>query len=135
MVHLQAKGYLGKHADVNPDGCWQGSFSLRLPQALAVRTENFRFCNDCCGTGVPSHNVEQLVETEGIDIMIALDVSSSMLAQDFKPGRLEAAKEIAIQFVSGRRNDRIGLVVFAGESFTMCPLTTDLRTVVNSLRM
>ncbi len=81
-----------------------------------------------------SHNIEQMVETEGIDIMIALDISSSMLAQDFKPDRLEAAKDIAIQFVSGRRNDRIGLVIFAGESFTMCPLTTDLRTVVNQFK-
>lgn len=78
-----------------------------------------------------SFNVTQNIETEGIDIMIALDISSSMLAQDFKPDRLEAAKDIAIQFVSGRRNDRLGLVIFAGESFTMCPLTTDLRTVIN----
>jgi Ca-activated chloride channel family protein len=81
-----------------------------------------------------SFNVTQDIETEGIDIMIALDISSSMLAQDFKPDRLEAAKDIAIQFVSGRRNDRIGLVIFAGESFTMCPLTTDLRTVTNQFK-
>ena len=81
-----------------------------------------------------SFNVTQNVETEGIDIIIALDISSSMLAQDFKPDRLEAAKDIAIQFVSGRRNDRIGLVIFAGESFTMTPLTTDHRTVINQFR-
>lgn len=81
-----------------------------------------------------SFNVTQNIETEGIDIMIALDISSSMLAQDFKPDRLDAAKDIAIQFVSGRRNDRIGLVIFAGESFTMCPLTTDLRTVINQFK-
>ncbi|MDX9845856.1 MAG: VWA domain-containing protein [Tenuifilaceae bacterium] len=81
-----------------------------------------------------SFNVTQNIETEGIDIMIALDISTSMLAQDFKPDRFEAAKEIAIQFVSGRRNDRIGLVIFAGESFTMCPLTTDLRTVANQFK-
>jgi Ca-activated chloride channel family protein len=81
-----------------------------------------------------SFNVTQNIETEGIDIMIALDISSSMLAQDFKPDRLEAAKDIAIQFVSGRKNDRIGLVIFAGESFTMCPLTTDLRTVANQFK-
>ncbi len=81
-----------------------------------------------------SLNVTQNIETEGIDIMLALDISSSMLAQDFKPDRLEAAKDIAIQFVSGRRNDRIGVVIFAGESFTMCPLTTDLRTVVNQFK-
>lgn len=81
-----------------------------------------------------SFNVTQNIETEGIDIMIALDISTSMLAQDFKPDRFEAAKDIAIQFVSGRRNDRIGLVIFAGESFTMCPLTTDLRTVANQFK-
>ena len=81
-----------------------------------------------------SFNVTQNIETEGIDIMIALDISSSMLAQDFKPNRLEAAKDIAIQFVSGRRNDRLGLVIFAGESFTLCPLTTDLRTVANQFK-
>jgi Ca-activated chloride channel family protein len=81
-----------------------------------------------------SFNVTQNIETEGIDIMIALDISTSMLAQDFSPNRLEAAKDIAIQFVSGRKNDRIGLVIFSGESFTMCPLTTDLRTVVNQFK-
>ena len=80
-----------------------------------------------------SFNVSQNIEKEGIDIVLALDISTSMLAQDFKPDRFEAAKDIAIQFVSGRKNDRIGLVTFAGESFTQCPLTTDLVTVANQL--
>ncbi|OFY13984.1 MAG: aerotolerance regulator BatA [Bacteroidetes bacterium GWF2_29_10] len=62
---------------------------------------------------------------EGIDIVIALDISSSMLAEDFKPNRLEASKDVATQFIDGRNNDRVGLVVFSGESFTQCPLTTD----------
>ncbi|MFA7082104.1 MAG: VWA domain-containing protein [Bacteroidales bacterium] len=62
---------------------------------------------------------------EGVDIVIALDISGSMLAQDFKPNRLEAAKEVAVNFMQERNNDNIGLVVFAGESFTQCPLTTD----------
>ncbi len=69
--------------------------------------------------------------TEGIDIVVALDISSSMLAEDFKPNRLEAAKSDAIKFISGRPNDRIGLVVFAGESFTQCPLTTDHAVLIN----
>lgn len=69
--------------------------------------------------------------TEGIDIVIALDISGSMLAEDFKPNRLEAAKEDAIRFISGRPNDRIGLVVFSGESFTQCPLTTDHAVLIN----
>ena len=69
--------------------------------------------------------------TEGLDIMIALDVSGSMLAEDFKPNRLEAAKNVAIEFVSDRHDDRIGLVLFSGESFTQCPLTTDKAVLIN----
>lgn len=72
--------------------------------------------------------------TEGIDIVIALDISGSMLAEDFKPNRLEAAKEDAIRFISGRPNDRIGLVVFSGESFTQCPLTTDHAVLINLIK-
>lgn len=78
-----------------------------------------------------SSNSWQNVTTEGIDIVIALDISSSMLAMDFHPNRLEAAKDVATQFISGRTNDKIGLVVFSGESFTQCPLTTDHATVIN----
>lgn len=68
---------------------------------------------------------EENIETEGIDIILSMDVSGSMLACDLKPDRLTAAKQVASDFVSGRPNDRIGLVVFAGESFTQSPLTTD----------
>lgn len=78
-----------------------------------------------------SSNSWSNVTTKGIDIVIALDISSSMLAMDFRPNRIEAAKDVAIQFISGRTNDRIGLVVFSGESFTQCPLTTDRATVIN----
>jgi Ca-activated chloride channel family protein len=81
-----------------------------------------------------SSNSWQNVTTEGIDIVISLDISSSMLAMDFQPNRIEAAKDVAMQFVSGRPNDKIGLVVFAGESFTQCPLTTDHATVINLFR-
>ncbi len=70
-------------------------------------------------------------ETEGIDIMMALDVSGTMLAEDLKPNRLEAAKDIASEFILARPTDNIGLVVFAGESFTQCPLTTDHAVLVN----
>lgn len=78
-----------------------------------------------------SSNSWQDVTTEGIDIVISLDISSSMLAMDFQPNRIEAAKDVAIQFVSGRPNDKIGLVVFSGESFTQCPLTTDHAAIIN----
>jgi len=71
------------------------------------------------------------VTTEGIDITIALDISTSMLARDFSPDRLEAAKKVAMEFISGREYDRIGLVVFAGEAFTQCPLTTDRAVLLN----
>lgn len=70
-------------------------------------------------------------KTEGIDIIIAMDVSGSMLAQDLKPSRLESSKKIAIDFIRQRKNDRIGLVVFSGESFTQCPLTTDHNSLIN----
>lgn len=72
--------------------------------------------------------------TEGIDIVIALDISSSMLARDFSPNRLKAAKNVATEFISGRAYDRIGLVVFSGESFTQCPLTTDHAVLINLFR-
>jgi Ca-activated chloride channel family protein len=69
--------------------------------------------------------------TEGIDIMISLDISTSMLAMDFQPNRLEAAKKVAMEFISGREYDRMGLVLFAGEAFTQCPLTTDRAVLLN----
>ena len=76
----------------------------------------------------------QDVSTEGIDIMLTLDISGSMLARDFRPDRLEASKNVATEFISGRPYDRIGLVVFSGESFTQCPLTTDHAVLINLLR-
>lgn len=78
-----------------------------------------------------STNSWQNSSTEGIDIVLAMDISSSMLAQDLKPNRLEAAKDVAASFINGRPNDNIGLVVFAGESFTQCPLTTDHSVLLN----
>jgi Ca-activated chloride channel homolog len=80
----------------------------------------------------PQSNMSrQDISVEGIDIVMATDISGSMLAEDFKPNRLEAAKEVATAFISGRPNDRIGLVVFSGESFTQCPLTTDHAVLIN----
>jgi len=73
------------------------------------------------------------VNTEGIDIILATDISGSMVAEDFHPNRIEAAKKVAMDFIDGRPNDRIGLVVFSGESFTQCPLTLDHPVVKNLL--
>ena len=76
----------------------------------------------------------QNINVEGIDIVLAMDVSSSMLARDFKPDRLEAAKNIAKDFIMKRPNDRIGLVIFSGEAFTQVPLTTDHAMIINMFR-
>ena len=76
----------------------------------------------------------QTSETEGTDIVIALDVSTSMLARDFKPDRFEAAKDVASKFISGRETDNIGIVIFAGESFTLVPMTTDKAVLTNYIQ-
>ena len=74
------------------------------------------------------------IDTEGIDIIMAMDVSTSMLARDLTPDRISASKDIAIEFISQRPSDRMGIVVFAGESFTQCPLTTDRATLINLMK-
>lgn len=75
----------------------------------------------------------QHADGEGVDIVLCMDVSGSMTAQDFQPNRLEAAKKVAADFVNSRINDRIGVVIFAGESFTQCPITTDHNVLINSI--
>jgi Ca-activated chloride channel homolog len=77
---------------------------------------------------------EQQAEGEGIDIILAIDVSGSMTAQDLRPNRLEAAKNVAAEFTAKRVTDRIGVVIFSGESFTQCPLTTDQQVVIQSIK-
>ena len=81
-----------------------------------------------------SSSVTEKIDTEGIDIVLTLDVSTSMLARDFEPDRLSAAKDIAIEFIAQRPSDRMGIVVFAGESYTQCPLTTDRATLINLMK-
>lgn len=80
-----------------------------------------------------SSSITENVDSEGIDIVLALDVSGSMLAEDFKPNRIEAAKKLAADFIEGRTGDRIGLVVFSGESFTQCPVTIDHRVLLEQV--
>lgn len=80
-----------------------------------------------------SSSTDQKISSYGIDMVISMDISSSMLAQDFKPNRLEAAKDVASRFIMNRPSDRIGLVVFAGESFTQVPITTDHKIVQSQL--
>ena len=76
----------------------------------------------------------ETTDTEGIDIVLAMDVSTSMLARDFTPDRIAAARDIAVQFIAERPSDRIGIVVFAGEAYTQCPLTTDRITLINMMK-
>ena len=80
-----------------------------------------------------THNAWDNRSVEGIDIMLAMDISASMLAEDLKPNRMEAAKNVAAEFISGRPDDNIGLTIFAGESFTQCPMTTDHASLQNLL--
>ena len=80
-----------------------------------------------------THNSWGKRTSEGIDIMLAMDVSTSMLAQDLRPNRIEAAKSVAAEFISGRPDDNIGLTIFAGEAFTQCPMTTDHAALLNML--
>ena len=81
-----------------------------------------------------SSSTVEKVDTEGIDIILAMDVSTSMLARDLTPDRISASKDIAIEFISQRPSDRMGIVVFAGESFTQCPLTTDRASLINLMK-
>lgn len=84
-------------------------------------------------TRLQIRNAEEMIMGEGIDIMMSIDLSGSMLAEDFTPNRMEAAKEKAIEFVKQRMQDRIGLVIFAGESFTLSPLTTDKMHILDQI--
>lgn len=80
----------------------------------------------------PQSNIDwEESSIEGIDIILSIDISGSMLAEDLKPNRLEASKNVALDFISKRINDRIGLVIFSGKSFTQCPLTTDHNVLAN----
>ncbi|MCQ2251458.1 MAG: VWA domain-containing protein [Bacteroidales bacterium] len=79
-------------------------------------------------------STDEKVEKEGIDVILAMDISGSMEACDFKPNRLEASKQVASEFIQARENDRMGIVLFSGESFTQCPLTTDRATLVNLMQ-
>ena len=126
--------------------CMQGDASIRISTVAGVgkssRTVRYYlrhvpFILRCCAIGLlvvalarpQTSEFGSTSTTEGIDIMLALDVSGSMLARDFKPDRISAAKETAAQFIVDRPNDRIGIAVFAGESYTQSPLTTDKRTL------
>jgi Ca-activated chloride channel family protein len=109
-------------------------FTAQFKQALPfLRVAALSFLLIALARPQTSFN-EEKVTTEGIDIVLSMDISTSMLAQDFKPNRLEAAKAEALKFIDARKADRIGLVIFAGESFTQCPVTIDHAIVKNQLK-
>ncbi len=108
----------------------RGTWSFHIPFTLQML--GLAFLITALARPTTSSNWKD-VNTEGIDIMLAMDVSASMLAKDFRPNRLEASKEVASRFISERPNDRMGLVIYEGESFTQCPLTTDHRVLQNLL--
>lgn len=117
-------------AQARAAGAVEGLFVRRAPAVLrGLALAAFVFALARPQTGISSENIL----TEGIDIVLVLDVSSSMLAEDLEPNRLEAAKTVAGGFVAGRRNDRIGLVAFAGQAFTQAPLTFDYGVVEDLL--
>ena len=110
---------------IGQEASWRTFLRKFLPVLRALA-----FCALIIALARPQKSLqEEQITAEGIDISLVMDLSSSMLAQDFKPDRLEVSKRVAGDFVSKREHDRIGLAVFAGEAFTQCPLTTDHRVV------
>lgn len=114
----------------------------KIPRTLRERAQNIPIALRLAAIALfiialarpQSVSSKENISTEGIDIVLELDLSGSMLAEDFNPNRIEAAKQVASEFIDGRTNDRIGLVVFSAESFTQCPLTTDYPVLKNLLR-
>ncbi len=135
-VWIELKGRRA-HLRVSKLDAWTagGRSALEIVRHLpfALRTAALVLLVICIARPRSSSQVEK-VDTEGIDIIFAMDVSTSMLARDFQPDRLSAAKDIAIEFIASRPSDRMGIVVFAGESYTQCPLTTDRATLINLMK-
>ena len=112
-----------------------GRSALEIVRHLPFALRTAALCLIIVAIARPRSSTQvEKVDTEGIDIIFAMDVSTSMLARDFEPDRLSAAKDIAIEFIAQRPSDRMGIVVFAGESYTQCPLTTDRATLINLMK-
>lgn len=129
----------GKRTSLNVASGRQWQSGGRTPlEALRHLPEILRLAAMCllivCIARPRSSSQSEKVETEGIDIILAMDVSTSMLARDFEPDRINAAKDIAMEFIAQRPSDRMGIVVFAAESYTQCPLTTDRSTLINLMK-
>ena len=125
------------HLRVSTSAPWlQGGFSpLGVIRHLPMALRTAALCLIIVALARPRSSTEvEKRDSEGIDIVLAMDVSTSMLARDFTPDRLSAAKDIAIEFIAQRPSDRMGIVVFAGESYTQCPLTTDRASLINLMK-
>ena len=135
-IYLEAKGRV-PHMRVSDIKPWTAGASrvmdVLVHVPFALRTAALCLIVIAIARPRSSSQVEK-VDTEGIDIMFTIDVSTSMLARDFNPDRLSAAKDIAIEFIAQRPSDRMSIVVFAGESYTQCPLTTDRATLINLMK-
>lgn len=134
LIPLLVTWYIWKHRDHGPDICFAHSEFLEgVKKSLRLRLIHLPFILRMLVLALliialarpQSSSLSQDISVEGIDIMIALDISGSMLAEDFRPNRLEVAKKTALEFIEMRPTDRMGMSVFSGESFTLCPLTTD----------
>lgn len=110
------------------------SFKVRLRKTLPLLRILGLFFFIIALARPQSSNVNETINNEGIDIVLSMDISGSMLAQDFNPNRIEAAKKVSSEFVMNRPTDRIGLVIFSGESFTQCPLTTDQNILLQQIK-
>lgn len=139
LLHYIWMELLGRkpHMRVSTSAPWMASGMTPLAVLrhlpFALRTAALMLIIVAIARPRSSSEVEK-IDTEGIDIVLAMDVSTSMLARDFKPDRISAAKDIAIEFIAQRPSDRMGIVVFAGESYTQCPLTTDRATLINLMK-
>lgn len=142
IIPLMIIWYIIRSYKLNPSLTYPGAETiLKIKPSLRQRLVHLPILFRILSVGLiilalarpQSSSSEKTVSTEGIDIVITLDVSTSMLAEDFKPNRIEAAKKTALQFIENRKDDRIGLVIFAGESFTQCPITIDHSVLKNLL--
>ena len=135
-IYLEIKGRR-PHLRVSSARAWTqgGTSALAVIRhfPFVLRTAALCLLIICLARPRSSTQMEH-IDSEGIDIVLAMDVSTSMLARDFAPDRISAAKDIAIEFIAQRPSDRMGIVVFAGESYTQCPLTTDRATLINLMK-
>ena len=125
------------HLRVSASAPWLqgGGTPLAVLRHLPAVLRTAALCLIIVALARPRSSTEiEKIDSEGIDIVFVMDVSTSMLARDFTPDRISAAKDIAIEFISQRPSDRMGIVVFAGESYTQCPLTTDRATLINLMK-